>query len=70
MNELWIAFAEKSILGAGFFYMLHFQMKNMENISANLNSFACILQKVSETLLKVDMRVEQLEKKIQELERR
>lgn len=70
MEELFISLAEKSVVGAGFFYMLYYQMKNMEKISTNLNSFGCVLQKVSETLIKIDMRVEQLERRIQEFEGR
>lgn len=70
MEQLISAIAEKTILGAGFFYLLHYLVKNMEVISANLSSFGEVLHKVSDTLLKIDMRVEQLEKKIKDLERK
>lgn len=59
--------AEKSILGAGFFYLLHYLVKNMEKITVALNSFGESLQKVSETLVKVDMRVEQLENQVKDM---
>jgi len=70
MEEFILGLAEKSILGAGFFYLLHYLVKNMEGITVNLTSFGEVLHKVSDTLLKIDMRVEQLEQKIKDLERR
>lgn len=69
MNEFVVGLAEKTVLGAGFFYLLHYLIKNMERISTSLNNFGSVLQKVSETLLKIDMRVEQLEERIKTLER-
>lgn len=70
MEELILGLAEKTVLGAGFFYLLHYLVKNMEAICGNLTSFGEVLHKVSDTLLKIDMRVEQLEQKIKDLERR
>ena len=69
MEELLIGVAEKTVLGAGFFYLLHNLVKNMDAISVNLNTFGGTLQVVSQTLLKIDLRVEQLEDKIKDLER-
>lgn len=68
LEQLVLAVAEKTILGAGFFYLLHYLVKNMEAITQNLNVFGCTLQEVSKTLLKIDMRVEQLEGRIKDLE--
>ena len=70
MEELILGLAEKTVLGAGFFYLLHYLVKNMDGITVNLTSFGEVLHKVSDTLLKIDMRVEQLEQKIKDLERR
>lgn len=69
MDELITALAEKTVIGAGFFYLLHYLVKNMESISQNLTVFGNTLQDVSHTLLKIDMRVEQLEGRIKDLER-
>lgn len=68
MEDFIFGLAEKSIVGAGFFYLLHYLIKNMEGITTNLTSFGITLQKISETLLKIDMRVEILEAKIKDLE--
>lgn len=70
MEELILGLTEKTVIGAGFFYLLHYLVKNMEGISVNLTSFGEALTQVSQTLLKIDMRVEQLERKIEDLERR
>ena len=67
-SAVFASIAEKTIIGAGFFYLLHYLIKNMELISENLKSFGDALQKISEILLKIDMRVEQLEDRIQSLE--
>lgn len=57
------------MIGAGFFYLLYHLVKNMDVICSNLNTFGDVLHKVSETLLKIDLRVEELEKEIRELKR-
>lgn len=69
MEQSMIGLAEKTVIGAGFFYLLHYLVKNMEAISTNLTSFGNTLQKVSGTLLKIDMRIEQLEARIKDLEK-
>lgn len=67
MEEFYMAFAEKTVVGAGFLYMLYYQVKNMEVICQNLSEFGKALNKVTETLLKIDLRVEMLEEKLREL---
>jgi hypothetical protein len=49
MEQLIMGIAEKTILGAGFFYLLHYLIKNMETITVHLNTFAVALQDVSKT---------------------
>lgn len=67
MEEFVMAFAEKTVVGAGFLYLLFYQVKNMESISSNLSKFGDALNKVTETLLKIDLRVEMLEKQLEGL---
>lgn len=62
-----ISIAEKTILGAGFFYLLHYLIKNMESITINLESFGNTLYMVSKTLSNIDKRVEKLERCIEKL---
>lgn len=66
--DILLGLAEKTILGAGFFYLLYYLVKNMETITQNLTLFGGSLSKVSETLLKIDMRIEQIEARIRCLE--
>ena len=68
MESILVGVAEKTVLGAGFFYLLYYLVKNMEAITTNLTLFAGSLKEVSETLLKIDMRMEQIEARITRLE--
>ena len=68
MESVLIGIAERTVLGAGFFYLLYYLIKNMEVITTNLTLFAGSLKGVSETLLKIDMRIEQIEARITKLE--
>lgn len=68
LEELILSVAEKTMLGAGFFYLLRNLVENMNCISINLKDFGGSLNKISNTLLKIDMRVEQLEKRIRDIE--
>ena len=70
MEEFILSIAEKSMIGAGFFYLLRYLVKNMEGISDSLNKFGSVLQQVSDTLIKIDMRVGQLEERMRIMERR
>lgn len=58
---------EKSLVGGAFLYLLWFFIKQ---VSANLVEFGNTLQQVSQTLLKIDLRMEHLEKRVQFLEDR
>ena len=62
MEEMFFQVAEKTVVGASFLYLLYYQVKNMEAICRNLNEFGKALNKVTETMLKIDLRVEMLEK--------
>lgn len=68
MESILVGIAEKTVLGAGFFYLLYYLIKNMETITTNLTLFAGSLKEVSEILLKIDMRIEQIEARITKLE--
>lgn len=68
MESILVGIAEKTVLGAGFFYLLYYLIKNMEIITTNLTLFAGSLKETSETLLKIDMRIEQIEARITRLE--
>jgi len=68
VESILVELAEKTVLGAGFFYLLYYLVKNMEAITTNLTLFAGSLKEVSETLLKIDMRMEQIEARITRLE--
>lgn len=69
MENLFLSVAEKTILGAGFFYLLYYLVKNMDAITVNLGDFGCTLKEISHTLVKIDMRVEQLEGRVKDLEK-
>lgn len=62
--------AEKSFIAGGFFYLLFYLIKNMGIITCNLTLFGESLKEVSSTLLKLDMRMEQIEARITRLEER
>lgn len=70
MEQLLFSYAEKTIVGASFLYLLYYQVKNMDAICQNLNEFGKALSKVTETMLKIDLRVEMLEKSIEEFKRK
>lgn len=64
MEDVILSLVEKSVTGAALMFLLYYLVKNMENIAQNLSDFGCSLQNVSQTLLKIDMRFEQLEYRI------
>ena len=69
MEEFIFRFAEKSVIGAGFFYLLYYHVKGMDSITNNLTDFGKALNKVTETLLRIDLRVEMLEEQVKELKK-
>jgi phage-related protein len=56
---------ETTVMGGAFLYLLHHVTTNFNTI---LNKITVAIEKIAETLLRIDMRVEQLEKRINELE--
>jgi len=70
MPDVIAQIAEKSIIAGGFFYLLYYLIKNMGLISTNLTKFGESLNEVCTTLLKIDMRMEQIEARITRLEER
>jgi uncharacterized protein YoxC len=56
LENVILSLAKESIVGAGFFILLWYLIQNMSKIAEALNTFGETLQKVSETLLKIDMR--------------
>lgn len=74
MNELIIGLAEKTVLGAGFLYLLYYLIQNMTTITANLTEFGWSMKQVSETMvkleLKFDMGMEQIKERINKIEER
>jgi len=71
-EEFLLAIAERSVLSAGFLYLLYYLIRNMNIVTNNLATFGITLGKVSEILLKIDtkldIRMEQLEKRVTCLE--
>lgn len=70
MEEFIMKIAETSLIGAAFLYMLKYVIKNMEVISDSMKQMAKVMQQISDTLIKVDMRVERLEERIRIMEGR
>ncbi len=68
METAIVSLAEKTVLGAGFFYLLYYLIQNMGNITKSLESFGVTLTDVSKTMLKIDMRMEQIETRVRQLE--
>lgn len=65
MEEMIAGIMEKTLVGGAFIYLLHyFIAKN----NVTMESIAKSLENVANTLLKMDIRLEQLEKRIHELE--
>jgi len=60
--------AKQSAVVAGFFYLLFYLIKNMEKITENLSLFGGSLNKMAETMLKLDMRMEVIESRLRCLE--
>lgn len=74
MEQLWITIAEKSIVGAGFLMLLYYLInKNnatLMDICDSLTQLGEYMQKMSENLLKLDMRMGMLEQRIMDLEKK
>lgn len=58
---------ETTIIGGAFMYLLYFMVNNINDMMAKLGE---CLQRVSDTLMKIDLRMEHIENRICELERR
>lgn len=69
-NSILIELIKQSVVGAGFFYLLFYLIKNMESITCNLVAFGQTLGEVSVILSKLDMRIEQIEQRISLMEQR
>jgi hypothetical protein len=68
LEELIASLLEKSLIGGCFIYLLYYVVQNMKSITDSLGCVGETLKEVSGTLLKIDLRVEMLEKRMNTLE--
>lgn len=61
---------ETSIISGCLVYLLYNVVRNMQTITSSMSGFGETLVEVSNTLLKIDMRIEILEKRVASLEDR
>ena len=57
-----------SVIAVALLLLIYYLIKNMERMVNCMDIFSETLQKVSETLLRIDMRVEQLEERLNSME--
>lgn len=70
MEELILNLLEKSVISGCFVFLLYYVVQNMKSISESNSCIGTTLKEVSNTLLKIDLRVETLEKRINSLEKK
>lgn len=67
MEEIIVSTIEKTLVGGAFIYLLHYFVNKFNN---SLISISDSMVKVTEVLLRMDMRFEQIEKRLEKLEER
>ena len=79
MEEVLAGVMEKSVISGAFIFLLYYVVNNMKSITDAINNsnkniidkmekFGVCLEGVGDTLLKIDMRIELLERRVNDLE--